>query len=71
MRRQAHERVAVGRDEVRRPPQFFDGEAVELRRHLGAAAEDAGDAGFLSEIVSHSASSSFGVVNMHLMLSCA
>ena len=38
---QAHQRVAVGRREVRAVEQLLDREAMELRRHLRAAAEHA------------------------------
>ena len=42
---QAHERVAVGRRHVDvRAEELLDGEAGPLRRELGAAGEDAGDA---------------------------
>ena len=40
---QAHERVPVGGGEVRAVEQLLHREAVELRRHLRAAAEDARD----------------------------
>ena len=71
VRRQTHQRVAVGRREVDPVEQFLDGEAMELRRHLGAAAEHALDPHRFSDTFSHSASSSFGVVNRHWMPGCA
>ena len=45
--REAHQRVAVCGREVDAVEQFFDGEPVELRGHLRAAAEDSLDAGLL------------------------
>ncbi len=47
VRRQPHQRVAIGRREVDAVEQFLDREAMELGRHLGAAAEDARDAQLL------------------------
>ena len=47
MRREPHQRVAVGRGEIDAVEQLLDGEAMELRRHLGAAAEHAADAHLL------------------------
>ena len=44
---EAHQRVAVGGSEVGALQQLLEGEAVELRRHFGAAAEDAGDSRLL------------------------
>ena len=46
MDRKAHEGVAVSGREVDAIEQLFDREAMELRGHLGAAAEDAADAHF-------------------------
>jgi len=42
--REAHERVAVGGDEIDSGAELFAREAVELRSQLSAAAEDAFDA---------------------------
>src|ERR1051325_7659444 len=44
---QAHQCVAVSRSEVRTFEQLFDRETMKLRRHLSAAAKDAGDSHLL------------------------
>ncbi len=43
MHREAHQGVAVGGREVDAIEQFLDREAMELRGHFGAAAENAAD----------------------------